>query len=273
MNQQVENIPISSFLLSKWEKVSSYALSLVSKYGEAAKIAVPLVILGCFCCVWICVKLLRSRRKPKPKFLDRRSKTFRELYGGDIALRRLFENHEAEPSSAAFDTTDSVMKGLLDHEHLELKKLQTIVGKVEKSGTVALAVEQLKKAEKEHSGNPHEAYEIGMLLVELLIYEGKYKEALRSDCLKHEEISDARRPLYKAIIYIMLGDDEIAEKCWEEFSGIRELFHIRKPPSSSSSSLGEAIDHITDFQTFKNKVMKFKTGIHQDIAAKRESRK
>ncbi|KAI9121062.1 hypothetical protein K1719_008095 [Acacia pycnantha] len=262
MNRRVENFPISSLLLSKWGKVSSYAVSLVSEYGETAKIAVPLVILGCFCFVWICVKLLKSRRKPKPKFLDRRSKTFRELYGGDIALRRLFENHEAEPSSATFDRTDSVMKGVLDHEHIELKKLQSIVGKVEKSGTVALAVEQLKKAEKEHSGNPHEAYEIGMLLVELLIYEGKYEEALSSDCLKHEEISDARRPLYKAIIYIMLGNDEIAEKCWEGFNEIRELFHIRKPPSSSSSSLGEAIDHITDFQTFKNKVMKLKPGIH-----------
>ena len=72
----------------------------------------------------------------------------------------------------------------------------------------------------------------------------------------------------------MLGDDEITEKCWEGFNEIRELFHIRKPPSSSSScSLGEAIDHITDFPTFKNKVMKLKTGIHQDIAAKKESRK
>ncbi|XP_054794015.1 uncharacterized protein LOC129299566 [Prosopis cineraria] len=109
-----------------------------------------------------------------------------------------------------------------------------------------------------------------MLLVELLIYEGKYKEALKRDCLKHEEISDARRPLYKAIIYIMLGDDKKAEECWEQFDEIRELFHLRKP--SSSSSLGEAIDTITDFQTFRNKVMKLKTGI-EEISAKKSSRK
>ncbi|XP_028764754.1 uncharacterized protein LOC114722817 [Neltuma alba] len=269
MNQLIENFPISSRFLSHCGNVSTYALSLVSKYGETAKIAVPLVILGGFCFVWICVKLLKSKRKPRT--LDTRSKTFRELYGGDIALKRLFDDHEAEPSSAKFDRTDSVMEGLLAKEHLELKKLQSTVGKVEKSGRVAAAVEQLKKAEKAHSENPHEAYEIGMLLVELLIYEGKYKEALKRDCLKHEEISDARRPLYKAIIYIMLGDDQKAEECWEEFNEIRELFHLRKPPSSSSSSLGEAIDNITDFQTFKNRVMKLKTGI-EETDSKKKSR-
>jgi len=45
------------------------------------------------------------------------------------------------------------------------------VAKFEMSGTEASAVEQLRKAEKAHSGKPHEAYEIGMLLVEMLIYK------------------------------------------------------------------------------------------------------
>ena len=104
--------------------MSTYAQSLISQFGEAAKIAVPLAILGFFCLVWICLKLLKSKRKPN-KSLDRRSTTFRELYGGDIAMKRLFENHEGGPSTATLDRTDSViMKGLLDNEHLELKKLQ-----------------------------------------------------------------------------------------------------------------------------------------------------
>lgn len=83
----------------------------------------------------------RSKSKRMP--VHARSKTIRELYGGDLALKRFLDNNEGETSDpATFYRKDSLIKDLLDDEHLDLKKLQVgvtlktrfLFGKVEKLG-------------------------------------------------------------------------------------------------------------------------------------------
>ncbi|CAL1403139.1 unnamed protein product [Linum trigynum] len=63
------------------------------------------------------------------------------------------------------------------------------------------------------------AYNVGMVLVEILICQGKYKEALECNSLnEHQRLpSDGRFPLYKAIIYTMLDNKVEAKKWWEQY--------------------------------------------------------
>ncbi|KAJ6367918.1 hypothetical protein OIU78_000483 [Salix suchowensis] len=98
-----------------------------------------------------------------------------------------------------------------------------------------------------------------MLLVEMHIYQREFKKALDCDCLRHKAISDARRPLYKAvnlnvyktlllqaIIYIMLEHPtEEASKYWDEFIDLRILFHSR---SSEESQLNEVVTTVREFE-------------------------
>ncbi|KAK9913357.1 hypothetical protein M0R45_037175 [Rubus argutus] len=67
------------------------------------------------------------------------------------------------------------------------------------------------------------AYEAEMELVLLLIFQGRYQEALKCTCLDDQSPqgfginSDGRVHLYKAIIYTMLDRDKEAKKCWKSF--------------------------------------------------------
>ena len=61
--------------------------------------------------------------KGKRKILER-SKSIARLYGGDLALRRLDEDHVAHALPYTLERSDLVLKGLLEEEHLDLKKLQ-----------------------------------------------------------------------------------------------------------------------------------------------------
>nr|XP_023891234.1 uncharacterized protein LOC112003279 [Quercus suber]POE62155.1 hypothetical protein CFP56_73687 [Quercus suber] len=79
-------------------------------------------------------------------------------------------------------------------------------------------VKELEEAYKFFKNDPEPAFYVEMALVEVLIYLGKYEEALKRKCLKKPAIkADARVPLYKAIIYTMMNEKEAARECWTVF--------------------------------------------------------
>ncbi|XP_068319191.1 uncharacterized protein [Pyrus communis] len=184
-----------------------------------------------------------------------RSMSIAFLHGGQLALQRLLEYHEARADKSAVEIAECELRTHLVEQRPDYKKLQSIVAKLEMSGKEAKAIEILKKAiAKAHNeGKNHEAYENEMLLVEMLIYKGDFEEALGRECLQHVEISDARRPLYKAIIYIMLkrNKDEIIE-CWKEFNALKELQSL----PSDNESLEESQIHklSTNYEEFEKVV-------------------
>ncbi|KAF3969098.1 hypothetical protein ACB098_05G125200 [Castanea mollissima] len=76
-------------------------------------------------------------------------------------------------------------------------------------------VKELQEAYKFLKNDPEPAFYVEMTLVEVLIYLGKYEEALECKCLKKPAIkADARVPLYKAIIYTLMNEKESARECW-----------------------------------------------------------
>ncbi|XVE51613.1 hypothetical protein DITRI_Ditri02bG0055800 [Diplodiscus trichospermus] len=68
--------------------------------------------------------------------------------------------------------------------------------------------------------DPEIAYNMSMVVVEILICQGKYEEAFDFLSAHYQKISpfDARPTLYKAILCTMLDRDEEAHELWEEFA-------------------------------------------------------
>ncbi|XP_031132122.1 uncharacterized protein LOC116033517 [Ipomoea triloba] len=189
-----------------------------------------------------------------------RSMSVGALHGGQFAIQRLVEYHDARANRASLQSAEDALDSLLNQDLPDFKKLQRVVGRLEMSGKEGKAVERLEAAVKKAGmqGKPHEAYEFDMLLVEMLIYKGDFKKALSRPCLKDESITDARRPLYKAMIHLLLEDcsEEEVERLWKEFRRIQK--HFRLSHSSQAPQLHEAARH---FDTFKNIVMSLKDDI------------
>ncbi|XP_061352449.1 uncharacterized protein LOC133297342 [Gastrolobium bilobum] len=257
MNQMVEKWSYFSLARSYYEDIGNFILSMSSEYGVNARAAIPYVILG-FVCLLVYVSRPKptspdSLLKPKPKSYDRtRSWIIREIHSGKLVLDRLVEGfNKAQVNPATLANTENVLKALLEEELLDLIKLQQTVAKLEMSGREDSAVKILEEAAKKayDAKKPHEAYEIEMLLVEMLIYKGELDKASKCKCLKDESIKDARRPLYKAIIYKMLVDtkernekEKKAKECWEEFVEVQD------------PQLKEVYLSQTNFEAFKESV-------------------
>ncbi|GAV79439.1 hypothetical protein CFOL_v3_22904 [Cephalotus follicularis] len=207
-----------------------------TKYGALAMTTTPIIIIGGIYMAWT-YKRQAWRRKKSPT----RSMSLAVIHGGKLALDRLV--HYPEVSTDAI----SDLQVELGKEHPDFKKLQVTIAQLEMSGKEAEAVKILEEEMKQalHQKKPQEAYEIEMLLVEMLIYKGDFKEAGKRHCLKQEEITDARRPLYKAIIHIMSGRCEDAHKFWNDFKDIRAQF--------KDIELDEFVE---DFQKFEEVVKK-----------------
>ncbi|WCJ27401.1 hypothetical protein M5689_009147 [Euphorbia peplus] len=88
-----------------------------------------------------------------------------------------------------------------------------------KYGKAEEAVLLIRNAYDVYQYDPEPAYNVDMALVEILISQGKYSEALECNCLKDDQRlpSDARFPLYKAIICTMLERPNEARKWWDEY--------------------------------------------------------
>ncbi|XP_062017319.1 uncharacterized protein LOC133733691 [Rosa rugosa] len=104
-----------------------------------------------------------------------------------------------------------------DYDNLEIAVADLI-----KSGMCSEAERQLinlyNKTSKKKG--PHQAKDVEMELVLVLIFQGKYKEASERGCLKCEPMNSSKGLVhfYKAIIYTMLGDqDDRAKKHWDIF--------------------------------------------------------
>ncbi|KAL6282634.1 hypothetical protein ACE6H2_013563 [Prunus campanulata] len=87
-------------------------------------------------------------------------------------------------------------------------------------------------------GKTEPAYNVQMALVAILIFQGKYQEALKWVCLNKEHAipSDGRVHLYKAIIYTMLEENKEAKECWETFIGFLDNEGVPNPSSPSHGS-------------------------------------
>ncbi|XVF27326.1 hypothetical protein REPUB_Repub14bG0097600 [Reevesia pubescens] len=90
-----------------------------------------------------------------------------------------------------------------------------------KKGQPDEALDKLKQECKrlEMSG-PETAYYINLVLVEILICQGKYEEAFEfmNTHVQKMSASDVRPTLYKAILCTMLDKEKEAEKLWKKFS-------------------------------------------------------
>ncbi|XVF87170.1 hypothetical protein PTKIN_Ptkin18bG0097500 [Pterospermum kingtungense] len=80
--------------------------------------------------------------------------------------------------------------------------------------------------------------------------QGDFQKALKCKCLQDQDISDARRPLYKAIISLM---DQKEQEALDNWTNFKEIQHKTIPPSF----------HVEEFSEFKNAVNLLK----QDIEA------
>ncbi|KAJ6770096.1 TRANSMEMBRANE PROTEIN [Salix purpurea] len=167
-----------------------------NKYGEMA--ATITVIFASVYIGWAYAKRGCVRKK-KARAVFTRSMSLGALHGGKLALERMVDYHRAREDEASLEAAEIQLRDLLAEEHPDFKNLQSVVAKLEMSGKDEAAVRiletELKRARKE--GKSHEGYEIEMFLVEMHIYKGDFGKALACECLRHEEISDARRPLYK----------------------------------------------------------------------------
>ncbi|KAF9683727.1 hypothetical protein SADUNF_Sadunf04G0044400 [Salix dunnii] len=219
---------------------------LRNKYGAMAATA-TVIITGIYI-GWAYTK--RSSKKPKKKVrrVLSRSMSVGVLHGGKRAVERVVDYHRARTDEESLEAAEKQLRELLKEETPDFVKLQSIGAKLEMSGKEAVAAEILEAHLKciKKKGKSHEAYEIEMLLVEMHIYQREFVKARACECLRDTEISDARRPLYKAIIYIMLEHPtEETSKCWHEFIDLRIRFHSR---SSKESQLNNVVTNFSEFK-------------------------
>ncbi|CAN1269167.1 hypothetical protein LINPERPRIM_LOCUS13482 [Linum perenne] len=140
--------------------------------------------------------------------------------GGKAALKSLFDvpkqmaSTKDEPLEMKFDLPNNPSMA-----EVEVVKMHAV--KLMAHGEAETAVTFLKEAYSVYKNRKDEepAYNVGMALVEILICQGKYKEALECNCLNDNRHvpSDGRIPLYKAIICTMLDYKGEAKKWWEQY--------------------------------------------------------
>ncbi|KAL4198811.1 hypothetical protein AMTRI_Chr03g47890 [Amborella trichopoda] len=188
------------------------------------------------------VLIILKKRKPNKerasktvgkKLKYQRSLSMASLHGGRLALQRLVMAHHAKFNPNVLAAATEQFMELLKEDLPNITELQSLASILEMSGkeeeVIRMLREALQRVRKE--GRALETHELEMLLVEMLIYEGHYKEALDCKCLYEKNISDARRPLYMAIIHIILETQQVAEVYWKEFKEIRRV--LRGPSESS----------------------------------------
>ncbi|KAL5997569.1 hypothetical protein ACLOJK_008499 [Asimina triloba] len=181
-----------------------------------------------------------------------RSQMLGMLHGGKMAVQRILDAKWAQTDPSALKDAEQQLKNVLDdldEKKLDLEQLQRAVAILEMRGKEDRALEMLhdtvKKAQK------HEKYEIEMCIVEMHIHKGDYDTALKQDCLQDSDITDARRPLYKALVHVMKGREAEAKHYWEEFQDIQNHLKCDCFHSAQIHSL------FVDFEDFKKASLSF----------------
>ncbi|XP_060192898.1 uncharacterized protein LOC132622326 [Lycium barbarum] len=244
------------------ELVKTKAIEVVVQHDERLLITVLTLFFASYLIVVFSRHLCEKRKNRKFKRVLMRSLSIGVLHGGELALQRLVDYHDAKTKFLSLDVpkTEAEFDALLNEDHPHFKELQRCIAKMEMCGKEINAVTKLESAIREarSKGKLHEAYEFEMLLVETLIYQGEFKKAQNHKCLKDEYITDARRPFYKAIINLSLPrSTEDPEKCWKEFKQIRKSL---KRPGIKDAQL---LDIYTDFEKFKSGVISLNEDIQE----------
>ncbi|XP_059288927.1 uncharacterized protein LOC132042392 [Lycium ferocissimum] len=237
------------------ELVKTKAIEVVVQHDERLLITVLTLFFASYLIVVFSRHLCKKRKNRKPKRVLTRSLSVGVLHGGELALQRLVDYHDAKAEVLSLDVPkpEAEFDALLNDDRPHFKALQRCIAKMEMCGKEMNAVMKLESAIREarSKGKSHEAYEFEMLLVETLIYQGKFDEARNHKCLDDKCITDARRPLYKAIISLSLPrSTEDPENCWKEFKQIRK--DLKRSCNVKDAQL---LDINTKFEKFKSVVM------------------
>ncbi|XP_078165117.1 uncharacterized protein LOC144559845 isoform X2 [Carex rostrata] len=173
-----------------------------------------------------CAAAVQEALKKRPALLHR-SMSIAALHGGKATLERILDAQQARIDKEGLDGEVDKMNKIISEPRVHFMDLHRAATKLEMSGKEDKAIEILRKelGKAQKNNQPLEAYEFEMLLVEMLIYKEAFDEALNCKCLTETDISDARIPLYKAIIYTMKNEKENAKKFYEEFQSICQMFH------------------------------------------------
>lgn len=252
-----------------FELVKTKAIEVVVQHDECLLITLLTLFFACYLIVFFSGYLWKKRKNRKLKRVLTRSMSIGVLHGGELALQRLVDYHKAKANLQLLNSTETKLDALLKEERPDFKKLQRCIAKMEMSGKEIQARMKVQDAVKEarSKGKLHEDYEFDMLLVETLIYQGEFKDALNCKCLKDEFITDARRPLYKAIINLSLGNSTEGENCWNEFTRIRE--ELKRSRNVQDAQL---VDISTNFKKFNSIVKSLKKDI-QEVKRKAQKNK
>ncbi|KAL5989950.1 hypothetical protein ACLOJK_010845 [Asimina triloba] len=269
---EISNAKLLDWISSKFDGVTRQHL-------EGAGAASVVVVLTGFVAAYMWKKRRDRNASRMSSGTSRRAQILGALRGGRLAIKRILDTRH--PSEAVAATAEEKLTKLLKKEDLlNFLKLQNTVAKLEMSRKEEEGLKLLREAHEraEKKGRLQEAYELDMLIVEMLIYkvllivishfrsmspyshgliiridiglQGDYEGALKRKCLAEEEISDARRPLYKTIIQLILGQEE-AKQSWLKYQDLRGRWRLE-------DSVPDASDHppAQDFQMFK-KTVKF----------------
>ncbi|XP_015065154.1 uncharacterized protein LOC107010387 [Solanum pennellii] len=254
------------FLMSLIQQTSDFidlvktkSIEVVAQHDERLLITILMLLFVCYILIFFSGRLWKKRKNKKLKKVLTRSMSIGLLHGGELALKRLIDYHKAKADFISLNSAETDLDALLNEEQPHFKKLQRCIAKMEMSGKESQAVRKLENAIK--NAEPHKAYEFEMQLVETLIYQGEYSKALRCKCLDEKLITDARRPLYKAIIHISLGsrrNEEEAINYWKEFKQIKEDF--KRPGKVKDAQL---LKIGAEFDKFKSVVISLKEDIKE----------
>ncbi|XP_027338185.1 uncharacterized protein LOC113852136 [Abrus precatorius] len=270
MNQLMEKFCNFSLAQSYCDDGRNFMSHISSKYGINAMPAISFAILGSLL-IYRLNRWLSDSAQPKLNpVVYTRSMIIREIHSGNEVLDRLVKEDykKALVNPATLDKAESLLKALLEEEHLDFMKIQQTTAKLEMSAKEDSAEKILREAveKAKKTGKPLEAYEIEMLLVEMLIYKGESEKVLKCECLKDESLKDARRPLYKvhvpvlpyqAIARCMLNvGTDMAKQDWKQF------IEARDPYSSTGSR------PVVNFETFQSCLQRLQSAI-QEVSARK----
>ncbi|XP_068666153.1 uncharacterized protein [Aristolochia californica] len=207
----------------------------------------------------------RYRRGKDARQHFQRSFFMMPIRGGGSVLQRVLNAHYVRVDSSTFqkakEEAEELLSKISSKEDTDFNKLERLVAKMEMSGKEAEAVKILRDARDRawENGLIKEAYELEMLMVEMLIYQGDAKSAEACKCLQQDYISDARRPLYKAVIELMAGNIAAAKRNWDDFLDLREL--CSRPTSEEEAQVLPA--PFDEFVKFQNLIMTLKEDIEE----------
>ncbi|KAL2341128.1 hypothetical protein Fmac_009068 [Flemingia macrophylla] len=246
MNKVVEKFCNFSFARSYCEDMGNFFSYVISKHGENAMPAKFFVIIVCLS---LFIYVLKKPKKKSSSCLLSRAFIIKNIHSFIPSLKGSTEDDfkMTRANLLALDNADKLLMEHLRQEFPDFVILQRNAAKMEMGAKEDDAEKILRNAFKKanNMNKPHEAYEIEMLLVEILICKGGKSDletALTCKCLSDDSLKDARRPLFQAIIYQMQKNTVKAKECWDIFIEVRDP--VRDP----------SYDGPLDYENFASRV-------------------